>query len=143
MKTINRAARLALGTTAALALALSGTTTASAATWELLHSHQQICSSTAGHPGSYFIAAVVGKWTTTVQIALRNLPPGATSMGGTPIPPGSNYTNPDTGATTINGFVHIQLAPLPTGVYHAQLTASDGTETQSNPITINVNTGNC
>ncbi len=139
MKTIHRAARLALGATAGLALALAGTTPVSAATWELRDFRQQICvTSSGGHPGTYFIAAVVGTWSTTVQIALQNLPPGATSMGGTPIAPGSNYPDPDDGSTTVNGFVHISIPPLPVGVYTTLVTASDGTETQSYPVTINV-----
>ncbi|WP_440104725.1 DUF5980 family protein [Streptosporangium sp. H16] len=57
---------------------------------------------------------------------------------GTPIAPGSNYPDPDTGSTTINGFVQISIPPLPVGVYTSLLTASDGTETQSVPVTINV-----
>lgn len=137
MKTIHRAARLALGATAGLALALSGTTPASAATWELRDFQQRICvTSSGGHPGTYFVAAVVGTWSTTVQIGLQNLPPGSTSAGGTPIPPGSNY--PSNGSTTINGFVQISIPPLPSGVYTPLLTASDRTETQSVPVTINV-----
>ncbi|WP_440072149.1 DUF5980 family protein [Streptosporangium sp. OZ121] len=139
MKTIHRAARLALGATAGLALALSGTTPVSAATWELRDFQQRTCvTSSGGHPGTYFIAAVVGSWSTTVQIGLQNLPPGATSAGGTPIAPGSNHPDPDTGATTVNGFVQISIPPLPVGVYTSLLTASDGTETQSVPVTINV-----
>ncbi|MFD1538492.1 DUF5980 family protein [Nonomuraea guangzhouensis] len=139
MKTIHRAARLALGATAGLALALSSTTAATAATWELRDLKQRMCvTPSSGHPSTYFVAAVVGSWSTTVQIGLRNLPPGSTSAGGTAIAPGSNYPNPDNGATTINGFVQISIAPLPAGVYTPLLTASDGTETQTTPVTINV-----
>ncbi|MGJ6965298.1 DUF5980 family protein [Streptosporangium sp. G11] len=139
MKKIHRAARLTLGATAGLALALSGTTPASAATWELRASGQQICvTSSGGHPGTYFLAPVVGSWSTTVQIGLRNLPPGSTSAGGTPIAPGSNYPDPGNGATTVNGFVQISIPPLPVGVYTPLLTASDHAETQSVPVTINV-----
>ncbi|MFC6086129.1 DUF5980 family protein [Sphaerisporangium aureirubrum] len=142
MKTIHRAARMALGATAGLALALSGTTPASAATWELRDFQQRICvTSSSGHPGTYFVAAVVGSWSTTVQIALQNLPPGVTSMGGTPIPPGSNY--PKNGSTTINGFVQISIPPLPVGEYTPLLTASDSTETQSVPVTISVKQQSC
>jgi hypothetical protein len=137
VKTIHRATRLGLGATAGLALALSGTTPASAATWELRNFQQRICvTSSGGHPSTYFIAAVVGSWSTTVQIGLQNLPPGVTSVGGTSIPPGSNY--PSNGSTTINGFVQISIPPLPVGVYTPLLTASDPTETQSVPVTINV-----
>ncbi|MEV4176420.1 DUF5980 family protein [Nonomuraea sp. NPDC049709] len=140
MKTIHRAARLALGATAGLALALSGSTPASAATWELLdfQPQQQICVQPGAHRDTYLVAAVVGSWSTTVRIGLRNLPPGSTSAGGSQIPPGSNYTNPETGSTVLNGFVQISVAPLPAGVYNLLLTASDGTETQSNPVAINV-----
>ncbi|MEO3814898.1 DUF5980 family protein [Sphaerisporangium sp. B11E5] len=139
MKTIHRAARLALGAIAGLTLALSGTTPASAATWELRDFQQRICvTSSGGHPGTYFVAAVVGTWSTTVQIGLQNLPPGSTSAGGTPIAPGSNYPDPSDGSTTINGFVQISIPPLPVGVYTPLLTASDRTETQSVPVTINV-----
>ncbi|MGW0806235.1 DUF5980 family protein [Nonomuraea sp. NPDC002799] len=139
MKIIHRAARLALGTTAGLALALSGTTPASAATWELRDLQQRICvTPSSGHPNTYFVAVVLGTWSTTVQIGLQNLPTGSTSAGGTSIPPGSNYPNPSNGATTVNGFVQLSIAPLPAGVYTPLLTASAGTETQSVPVTINV-----
>lgn len=84
------------------------------------------------------MAAVVETWSSTVQIGLQNLPPGSTSAGGTPIAPGSNHPNPGNGATTINGFVQISIAPLPVGVYTPLLTASDRTETQSVPVTITV-----
>ncbi|MEV0388792.1 DUF5980 family protein [Nonomuraea sp. NPDC050643] len=135
---IHRAARLALGTTTGLALVMSGTTPASATTWELRDLQQRICvRPDSGHPSTYFVAAVVGRWSKTIQIGLRHLPSGSTSAGGTSIPPGSNYPDPRNGATTINGFVQLSIAPLPAGVYTPLLTASDGTESQSVPVTIN------
>jgi hypothetical protein len=137
VKTIHRVARTALGATAGLALALSGTMPASAATWELRDLQQRTCvTSSGGHPGAYFLAAVIGNWSTTVQIGLQDLPPGATSAGGTPIAPGSNHPDPESGAAMINGFVQISIPPLPVGVYTVRLTASDGTETQSVPVTV-------
>ncbi|MEO3805470.1 DUF5980 family protein [Nonomuraea sp. B1E8] len=137
MRTIRRSARLALGVTAGAALALSGTTPASASTWELMHSHQQICVQTNHDRSTYLIAAVVGSWTKTIQMGMKNLPAGSTSEGS-PIPPGSNYTDPEDGSTTINGWIWLTIPPLPAGAYESWLTASDGTQTQSNPVTINV-----
>ncbi|MEU8355515.1 DUF5980 family protein [Nonomuraea sp. NPDC048882] len=137
MRRIHRVAKLAVGTTAGLVLALAGSTPASASTWELRDLEQRMCvTSSFGHPNTYFVAAVVGKWSKTVRVGLRNLPPGSTTLGDDAIPPGSNYPNPENGATTINGWLQISIAPLPVGVYTPTLIAYDGKETQSTPITI-------
>ncbi|MEV5493951.1 DUF5980 family protein [Nonomuraea fuscirosea] len=136
MRTSNRAAKLAIGATAGLVLALAGSTPASASSWELRDLEQRMCvTSDFGHPNTYFVAAVVGKWSKTVHVGLRNLPPGTTSTDDA-IPPGSNYPNPENGATTINGWLQISIAPLPVGVYTPTLVAYSGKETQSVPITI-------
>ncbi|MET8138777.1 DUF5980 family protein [Sphaerisporangium sp. NPDC005288] len=150
MRTTLRALRPALGVTIGLALTVSGALPASAttvatrtaassssvattATWELRDIGQRICvTSQYGHPGTYFLVPVYGTWSTTLTTGLRNLPPGSTSVGGTPIPPGSNYDS------TIRGFVQLTVAPAPVGTYTAEVWASDGTVTQAVPATINV-----
>ncbi|NBE93118.1 hypothetical protein FE391_05735 [Nonomuraea sp. KC401] len=137
MPTMKRAARLALGATAGVALALSGTVPASAGTWELKHSHQKICVQAGYNHSTYLIAAVVGSWSTTIQMGMKNLPPGATHESA-PIPPGSNYTDPEDGATTINGWIFLTFPPSSAKVYESRLTASDGTRTESIPVTISV-----
>ncbi|TDD05531.1 hypothetical protein E1292_16780 [Nonomuraea deserti] len=137
MRTIKRTARLALGAAAGAALALSSTTPASASTWELKHSHQKICVQTNYSHSTYLIAAVVGSWSTTIHMGMKNLPAGSTNESA-PIPPGSNYTDPEDGSTTINGWIGLTFPPLPVGTYESQLAASDGTRTESNPVTINV-----
>ncbi|MFB9252781.1 DUF5980 family protein [Sphaerisporangium melleum] len=145
MRAAHRVGRLALGLAAGLTLTLSGALPASAAstaradassahateTWTIRDVQQRICvSPTYGHPGAYFLVPVNGTWSTTLTTGIRNLPPGSTSVGGTPIPPGSNYGN------TVNGFVQISIAPLPAGVYTAEIWASDGTVTRTAPATI-------
>ena len=146
MKSTRRIVRLALGVATGVALALSGALPASAATteatafssettdtWTVQDINQRICvTSRSGHPSTYFLVPVYGSWSTTLTTGIRNLPPGATSSGGTPISPGSNY------GPTVLGFVQLSVPPLPVGVYAAEVWASDGTETHSAPATINV-----
>ncbi|MEW9533425.1 DUF5980 family protein [Microbispora sp. NPDC049125] len=133
MRSTHRAVRSAIGVTTGLALALSGALPASAATWTLRDVNQRICvAAQYGHPGTYFLAPVVGSWSTTITTGVRNLPPGSSSVGGTPIPPGSNY------GTNVNGFVQVTIAPAPVGEYSAEVWASDGAETQSVPVAISI-----
>ncbi|TDD23388.1 DUF5980 family protein [Nonomuraea diastatica] len=134
--TIHRAAKLALGALIGLVLALSSSTPASASTWELRPNNQRLCvSSSHGYPLTYFVASVIGTWSTTIETSLENLPPGATSQGS-PIGPGSNYTDREDGSTVLNVWVFVEFAPLPVGTYHPRITATDGTKTESFPITI-------
>jgi hypothetical protein len=140
MGSTRRSVRLLLGPAAALALMLIGSAPAPAApagdakpTWTLRDIGQTTCvTSSSGHPGTYFLAPVFGTWSTTITTGMRNLPPGSTSVGGTPIPPGSNNGN------TILGFVQISIAPAPVGVYTPEVWASDGTTTQAVPVTVKV-----
>ncbi|GLW20107.1 DUF5980 family protein [Microbispora triticiradicis] len=134
MKSPHRAVRLALGLTTGLALTLAGAPPASAATWTLNDIHQQTCvTSRYGHPGTYFLAQVTGTWSANITLGLSDLPSGSTVMGGLIGGPGSN-SDP----TLVNGFVGVSIAPAPVGTYTAHLVASDGTVTQTNPITIHV-----
>ncbi|MGP3934260.1 DUF5980 family protein [Nonomuraea sp. KM88] len=136
MKKSHRAARAALGLTAGLAITLAGSPPASAATWDLW-GENQICIQHPHSHWTYFVAAIVGSWSSTVHVTLEDLPPGAVVTHADAIPPGSNYTRPN-GSTTLNGWVTAEFEPLPIGVYTAQLTASDGTQTLSDPVTITV-----
>lgn len=132
----HRAAKAALGVTAGLAIAVAGSTPASASSWDLW-GENQICIQ---HPHSYwtyFVAAIVGDWSSTVHITVEDLPPGAVLTQADALPPGSNHTRPN-GSTTLNGWVTVEFAPLPIGVYTAQMTATDGTQTLSDTITIRV-----
>ncbi|SEG97795.1 hypothetical protein SAMN05444920_11162 [Nonomuraea solani] len=129
--TLQRAAGLLLG----LALVLVGVlpTPAAATTWELRDVEQRMCvTSDFGHPNTYFVAPVFGSWTTTIRTGIQKMPPGSSSLGGSVIPPGSNY------GSVIIGFVHISIAPAPVGVYIAEVWASDGVVTQTVPVRINV-----
>ncbi|MGW3351763.1 DUF5980 family protein [Nonomuraea rubra] len=134
MRSIRRAVRLLLGVTAGVALTLAGTLPASAATtgttWELRDLGQRMCAP-GGHPNTYFVAYVYGKWKDKITLGIRNLPPGSYSNGGA-VWPGENYGN------TILGFVHVSIAPAPPAIYVAELWASDGTVEQTNPIRINM-----
>lgn len=132
MSSIQRVLRLLLGVTAGVALTLSGVLPASAttATWELRDIGQRTCAA-GGHPNTYFVGPVFGKWEKKITFGIRNLPSGSYSNGGA-IWPGENYGN------TIVGFVHISIAPAPPAVYVAELWASDGTVEQTVPIRINM-----
>lgn len=146
MRRIRRAVKLALGVAAGLTLTLSGTPAAIAATsarpakaastWTLLDVDQRICvTSSFGHPGAYFVVPIVGTWSRTINIGIRNLPPGSSSPGGTPLPPGSNNGSPQSGVT-IQRFIGVSIGPAPVGVYTPEIWASDGIQTQAVPVTI-------
>jgi YD repeat-containing protein len=137
VKTIPRAARLALGATAGLALMLSSTTAATASTWELDDADQRICMHTTDGHWTYFLVQINGSWSKVIQSKLESLPPGFTSNDGLLVGPGSNPTHPG-GQAIVQSLVEMKVAPLPVGVYTASLTATDGTETQSAPVTIDV-----
>jgi hypothetical protein len=134
MRSIRRAVRLLLGVTAGLALTLSGALPASAATteatWELRGDGQRMCAP-GGHPSTYFLGPVYGKWENKITLGIRNLPPGSYSNGGA-ISPGENYGN------AVLGFVHVSIAPAPPAVYVAELWASDGVVEQTALIRINM-----
>ncbi|MEO3931096.1 DUF5980 family protein [Micromonosporaceae bacterium B7E4] len=134
------AARLALGLVTALTLALivgqpaaaAGTTT-SAGGWRLTNIGQRICIPADESWWTYFWITIDGEWSTPIEVGARNLPAGTTtSLPHAPIPPGSSD-----GHTALN-LIAMTLPPLPFGVYQPELTASDGRETQSVPVTIQV-----
>ncbi|MFC6018148.1 DUF5980 family protein [Plantactinospora solaniradicis] len=133
-------ARLALGLVTALTLATIGSqpaaaagTTRSATTWQLTSIGQRICIPAGESWWTYFWITLDGEWSTPVEVGARNLPTGTTtSLPHTPIPPGSSD-----GHTALN-LIAMTLPPLPFGVYRPELTASDGVETQSVPVTIQV-----
>jgi hypothetical protein len=58
-------------------------------------------------------------------------------MDGLLVGPGSNPSRPS-GQAIVQSLIEMKVAPLPVGTYTASLTATDGTETQSVPVTINV-----
>ncbi|MFG1699690.1 DUF5980 family protein [Nonomuraea sp. NPDC049309] len=137
MKTIRRATKAALALLAGLLLALSITAPASAATWTLRELPQRLCISPNGHPMTYFVAPVIGTWSTNLWTHLRNLPPNATYQSSV-IGPGSSYPDPETGAVSLNAWVFVEFGPAPEGTYHPLFEVEDGVESQSFPITIEV-----
>ncbi|MGI5150731.1 DUF5980 family protein [Plantactinospora sp. CA-294935] len=134
------AARLALGLVTALTLALiagqpaaaAGTTTPEGG-WQLTNIGQRICIPAGESWWTYFWITIDGEWSTPIEVGARNLPAGTTtSLPHAPIPPGSSD-----GHTALN-LIAMTLPPLPFGVYQPVLTASDGLQTQSVPVTIQV-----
>ncbi|MGX7673104.1 DUF5980 family protein [Plantactinospora sp. DSM 117369] len=134
------AARMALGLVTALTLALiagqpaaaAGTPT-SAGGWQLTNIGQRICIPAGESWWTYFWITIDGEWSTPIEVGARNLPAGTTtSLPHSPIPPGSSD-----GHTALN-LIAMTLPPLPFGVYRPVLTASDGLQTQSVPVTIQV-----
>ncbi|WP_399885443.1 DUF5980 family protein [Streptomyces sp. BBFR51] len=146
MKTSHQGAGLLVGLASALALTVVGAAPASAAapapgsasasTWTLEAEGQRICVDPEhGWPWTYAFSPVSGTWSTPIQTGVRNLPPGSSSAGGSTIPPGTNERRPD-GALVINGFLDLRIAPAPAGEYVAEVWATDGTETQTDPLLI-------
>ncbi|MFK3983750.1 DUF5980 family protein [Micromonospora sp. NPDC050397] len=133
-------ARLALGLLSAVVLALissspataSGSTT-SATGWQLTGVGQRICIPADESWWTYFWIMIDGEWSTAIEVGARNLPAGTTtSLPHAPIPPGSSD-----GRHALN-LIAMTLPPLPHGVYQPELTATDGVQTQSIPVTIQV-----
>lgn len=139
LRSIPGLARLAFGLVTALTLALIGSQpaaaagTTSAATWQLTGIGQRICIPAGQSWWTYFWITIDGDWSTPIEVGARDLPAGTTtSLPHAPIPPGSSD-----GHTALN-LIAMTLPPLPFGVYRPELTASDGVETQSVPVTIEV-----
>ncbi len=141
MKTSHRGVGLLLGLFSALTLTLVSTAPASASastsTWTLEAEGQQICvSPNYGWPNTYAFAPVSGSWSTAIKVGVRDLPPGSSSPGGSTIPPGTNEPDPDDGGLVVNGFVGLSIAPAPAGEYVAEIWATDGKQTQTDPLLI-------
>ncbi|MEU8707651.1 DUF5980 family protein [Streptomyces sp. NPDC048565] len=137
MRSAHRGAGLLFALSAACVMTLSGTVQASAAdptaTWTLSQTEQRICvAPERGWPDTYYLASVTGSSESPIDHAIRELPSGSFSNGGT-IHPGE--LNP---SGKFLGFGHISIAPAPVGEYIAQLWASDGTSTQTAPLRISV-----
>ncbi|MEU8024272.1 DUF5980 family protein [Micromonospora haikouensis] len=132
--------RLALGLVTALALTLVGGQPAAASgatttttTWRLTDIGQRICIPAGQSWWTYFWITIDGQWSTPIEVGARNLPAGTTtSLPQAPVPPGSSN-----GHTALT-LIAMTLPPLPHGVYQPELTASDGVQTQSVPVTIKV-----
>lgn len=136
MRTSHRGAGLLLGMSA-LALPLIGATPASAttATWNLEAEGQRICVQ-GGWDWTYALAPVSGSWSTPVEVGIRDLPPGSSSLGGDTIPPGTNERDPVDGGLTVNGFVFMSLGAAPVGEYTAEIYATDGERTETDSMKI-------
>ncbi|GAB2921829.1 hypothetical protein GCM10027280_06290 [Micromonospora polyrhachis] len=140
LRSTSGVARLALGLAAAVAMALAASPPAAAtgaktstATWQLMDIGQRICIP-AGEPWwTYFWITIDGEWSTPIEVGVRNLPDGTTtSLPHQPLAPGSSD-----GRSALD-LIDMTLPPLPFGIYQPELTASDGVETQSVPVTIQV-----
>ncbi len=139
MKPSHRGAGLLLGLSSALTLMLAGaapvSASTSASTWTLEADGQRICVSSAhGWPNTYAFSPVTGSWSTLIHTGVRNLPPGSSSSGGA-IYPGTNERTPD-GTLVINGLVGLSIAPAPVGEYTAEIWATDGKHTETDPLLI-------
>nr|WP_062338522.1 DUF5980 family protein [Herbidospora sakaeratensis] len=128
MKTIHRALTAGL----LMALFAASAAPASAATWTLRDLQQRICVDAAYGRSTYFLVSVEGTWSSTIGATVQNLPPGSSTSGTSPIPPGSNYGG------TVQTAVGVTIPPTPVGVYAAQLRATDGTDVQTVPLTVDV-----
>ncbi|MDQ7906069.1 DUF5980 family protein [Phytohabitans sp. ZYX-F-186] len=136
--------RKALGVLAALPLILLLTTAPPASaspppTWTLYDgSAQYVCQTPGNNPGSfgYYLAPVLGEWTTTISLGMTDLPPGSTSQGSR-IPPGSNHPHED-GGVTVNGWIGYNVTTAPLGLYHPRISATDGVTSQSYLVTLEI-----
>jgi hypothetical protein len=101
--------------------------------WQLVDYQQQACFSANVHD-TYFGIWINGTWNTAVDVGAAGLPAGGVfDTSYAPIPPGSS-----TGIYSL-AYVHVSFAtPPPIGVYTASIWASDGSTTQSVPVTLNV-----
>jgi hypothetical protein len=136
--------RLVLGLVTVLTLALVGSSSAAAAapsttatststaTWQLLDVNQRVCIPAGVSWWTYFGIIIDGEWSTPLETGARDLPAGTITDLPSLMPPGSGDGH------VVQELIAITLPPLAMGVYQAELTASDGVETQSTPITIKV-----
>ncbi|WP_327190832.1 DUF5980 family protein [Streptomyces xinghaiensis] len=137
-KTSTRGIGLSLGLFSALTLTLvSGApASASAPTWTLEADQQRICvDAQSGWSLTYAFSPVAGSWSSPITTGVRDLPPGSSSPYNETIAPGSNFRGPDDrNALTVNSFVWMKLAPAPAGDYTAEIWATDGKRTETDPL---------
>lgn len=136
--TTSRPARIAtiLGAAAvaAGALLVSQPASASATTWNLDAYGQTICRQpTVDDFTGYWLGSVTGTWTSPISVGLEDVPGVGTIPTGGSLAPGSN-----TSEINVGGNFNFAM-PQP-GTYTVLAYATDGTTTETSPITFEVKT---
>ncbi|MEU1885035.1 DUF5980 family protein [Micromonospora rifamycinica] len=133
------ARRITAPVLAALSLALVGGTPVAASpapvsssTWTLEDLPQRICAIPDDPRALYFFVVLDGTWTTTITAGYTGMPAGTEVYSPQSTPPGSG----DGHVVQILAAFRLHSAPL--GHYVPLLQVTDGTTTQSVPVTLDI-----
>ncbi|WP_420116784.1 DUF5980 family protein [Micromonospora sp.] len=139
MKFPRTARRITAPVLAAMLLALAGGSPAAASpapvtssTWTLTELPQRICATPDDPRALYFFVVLDGTWTTTITAGYTGMPAGTEVYSPQSTPPGSG----DGHVVQILAAFRLHSAPI--GHYVPLLHASDGTVTQSVPVTLDI-----
>lgn len=112
-----------------------GVASAADPSWSINAFGQTICRQpTVSNVTGYWLGTVTGTWSSPIAVGLEDVPGVGTIPSGT-LAPGSNVD-------TINVGGGFNFAMPPAGTYRVEAYASDGTITQTSPITLVVK-ANC
>lgn len=139
MKFSRTARRVTAPVLATMLLALVGGTPVSAApatgttsAWTLVDLPQRICATPDDPRALYYFVVLDGTWSSTITAGYTGMPVGTEVYSPQSTPPGSG----DGHVVQILAAFRLHGAPL--GHYVPQLQATDGTVTQSVPVTLDI-----
>jgi hypothetical protein len=129
----NRLLAVAIG---ALLLIASSGGAVSASSWTLVDNHQSTCYYPPNGTTNYYPVWLSGSWSHPISVSISGAPAGSSTWTyDSPIEPGSSN-----GSGSL-AYVALHIAnSTPTGSYTAQLTATDGSSTQSVDVGVVVRT---
>jgi len=126
--------RTVLVALAGLLLALGPTSASAASSWTLVDNHQSACFYRPYGTTQYYPVWIKGSWSRPISVSVSGTPAGSDEW---------TYDSPiDPGSTDGTGSMAYVAVKVPTttanGQYTAALEATDGSTTQSVPVTLSV-----
>lgn len=115
-----------------VAAAPATTATGTTSTWTLVNLPQRICATPDDPRALYYFVVLDGTWSSTITASYTGMPAGTEVYSPQTTPPGSG----DGHIVQILAAFRLYGAPL--GHYVPQLRATDGTVTQSAPVTLDI-----
>ncbi|WKU08320.1 DUF5980 family protein [Micromonospora sp. HUAS LYJ1] len=136
------ARRITPGALAAMLLALVGgtpvaaapatTATGTTSAWTLVDLSQRICATSDDPRTLYYFVVLDGTWSSTITASYTGMPAGTEVYSPQSTPPGSGDGN------VVQILTAFRLHSAPLGHHVPQLRATDGTVTQSVPVTLDI-----
>lgn len=136
------ALRIAAATMATMLLAIVGgtqaaatpatTTTDTSATWTLVELPQRLCATPDDPRTLYFFVVLDGTWSAPISVGYTGMPDGVEVYSPLTALPGSGDGH------VVQVLAAFRLSDVAPGRYVPRLQATDGTDTQSVPVTLDI-----